>query len=64
MAVEVLAELLMRRAETDDLTEVGAAIDRLSAVSADPGFVLHEFPLLRLRALLARAHRDDTGYRK
>lgn len=54
----------MRRAETDDLTEVGAAIDRLSAVSADPGFVLHEFPLLRLRALLARAHRDDTGYRK
>ncbi len=33
-------------------------------MSADPGFVLHEFPLLRLRALLVRAHRDDTGYRK
>ena len=29
----------------------------------EPGFVLHELPLLRLRALLARAHGDDTAYR-
>jgi len=29
----------------------------------DPGFVLNEIWLLRLRALLARAHGDETGYR-
>jgi adenylate cyclase len=35
----------------------------LTAAPTDPGFVLHELPLLRLRALLARAHGDETGYR-
>jgi adenylate cyclase len=40
-----------------------AAIDRLAAVPTDPGCVLHELPLLRLRAILARAHGDETGYR-
>ena len=34
------------------------------ALVSHPGFVLHELSLLRLRALLARAHRDETGYRK
>ena len=29
----------------------------------DPRFVLHEIWLLRSRALLARAHGDDTAYR-
>ena len=29
----------------------------------DPGFVLHEIWLLRLRALLARARGDEAGYR-
>jgi adenylate cyclase len=33
-------------------------------VQADPGFVLHELSLLRLRALLARAQHDETGYLK
>lgn len=64
MAAEVLSELLLRRGETDDLAEVGAVIDRLSVVPADPGFVLHELSLLRLRALLALAHRDEARYRK
>jgi adenylate cyclase len=64
MAVEVLSELLQRRGETDDLAEAGAAIDRLSVVPADPGFVLHELSLLWLRAQLAFAHRDENGYRK
>ena len=44
-----------------DLEEAKAAIDRLVAVPTDPGFVLHELPLLRLRALLARAHGDGTS---
>ena len=28
----------------------------------DPGFVLNEIWLLRLRAILARAHGDDVAY--
>jgi adenylate cyclase len=40
-----------------------ATIDRLAAVPTDPGFVLHEVWLLRLRPLLARARADETTYR-
>jgi adenylate cyclase len=29
----------------------------------DPGFVLNEIQLLRMRALLAQAKGDDAGYR-
>ncbi len=62
-AVSVLAESLLRRGTESDVAEATAAIDRLAAVPTDPGFVLHELPLLRLRALLARAHGDENGYR-
>jgi adenylate cyclase len=61
-AVEVLVELLLRRGEIDDLREAGVAIDRLAAAPTDPGLVLNELPLLRLRALLARAHGNEAGY--
>jgi adenylate cyclase len=30
----------------------------------NPGFVLFEIPLLRLRALMARANGDEVGYRE
>ena len=40
-----------------------AAIERLAAVPTDPGFVPHELPLLRLRALVAQARGDDAAYR-
>lgn len=30
----------------------------------DPGFVLHEIPLLRLRALVSQAYGDDAAYRE
>ncbi len=63
-AVTVLVESLLRRGTETDLEEAKAEIDRLAAVPTDPGFVLHELPLLRLRALLARAHGDETTYRK
>lgn len=43
--------------------EASNAIERLAAVPVDPGFVLHELPLLRMRALLAQAHGDEAGYR-
>jgi hypothetical protein len=40
------------------------AVDQLAAVSADHGWVISEVWLLRLRALLARAHGDEARYRE
>ncbi|MDT5400524.1 MAG: adenylate cyclase [Mycobacterium sp.] len=62
-AVAALVELLIRRGGERDLAEVNAAIERLAAVPTDAGFVLHELPLLRLRALLAQARGDEASYR-
>ena len=61
-ASTVLAESLLRRGTKQDLREVQTVIDRLAACPAEPGFVLYELPLLRLRALLARAHADEQAY--
>jgi adenylate cyclase len=55
--------LLVRRGSVGDQDEAQAAIDRLAAVPADPGFVLHELPLLRSRALLSLVRGDDENYR-
>ena len=63
-ATTVLVETLLQRGTDDDLHEAQAAIDRLAAVPTDPGFVLHELPLLRLRALAARAQGDEVAYRE
>ena len=62
-ATEVLVQLLVRRGSVGDQDEAQAAIDRLAAVPTDPGFVLHEFPLLRSRALLSLARGDENSYR-
>ncbi len=62
-AVTVLVESLLRRGAEGDLTEAEATVERLAAVPTDPGYVLLELPLLRLRALLARAKGDEAGYR-
>jgi adenylate cyclase len=59
----VLVEALLQRCGEADLEEAQVAIDALAALPSDPGLVLHETSLLRLRALLARAHGDETGYR-
>jgi adenylate cyclase len=59
-----LVEALLRRGADGDHEEAQSAIDRLAAVPTDPGFVLQEIPLLRMRALLARAHGDEAGYRE
>jgi adenylate cyclase len=64
LAITVLVEALLRRGSDGDLHDAQVAIDRLAAVPTDPGFVLHELPLLRLRALLARARGDEAGYRE
>ncbi|OBH91522.1 adenylate/guanylate cyclase domain-containing protein [Mycobacterium sp. E2733] len=62
-ATTVLVESLLLRGTAQDLQEAQTVIDTLAACPVDTGFVLHELPLLRLRALLARAHADDAAYR-
>ena len=62
-AYTVLLEALLRRGTAPDLAEARAVVDELAAVPVDDGFVLHELPLLRMRALLARADGDDSVYR-
>ena len=64
LATTVLVEALLRRGADGDLAAAQAEIDRLAAVPTDSGFVLHEIPLLRMRALLARAHGEEAGYRE
>jgi len=61
-ATGVLVETLLDRAADGDLVEAAAATERLAAASIDEEFVLHDIWLLRLRALLARAHGDDAVY--
>jgi class 3 adenylate cyclase len=61
-ATGVLVETLLDRGAGDDVAEAEAAIERLAAAPADEGLVMREIWLLRLRALLARAHGDDVAY--
>ncbi len=63
-ATITLVESLLVRGADADLREAQAAINRLAAIPTDPGLVLHELPPLRLRALLAKAHGDETAYRE
>jgi class 3 adenylate cyclase len=60
--VAALVELLLDRSAQGDIPAAEATVQRLAAVPVEPGFVLFEVALLRLRALLARAHGDDTAY--
>jgi adenylate cyclase len=62
-ASTVLAQSLLRRGTEQDLQEAQNAIDSLADCQTEPGFVLYEPTLLRMRALLARARADKTGYR-
>ena len=63
-ATGVLVETLLDRGAEDDVAEAEAAIERLAAAPADDGLVMRDIWLLRLRALLARAHGDDARYRE
>jgi hypothetical protein len=62
-ATGVLVETLLDRGADGDVVEAEAAIERLAAAPADEGLVIRDIWLLRLRALLARAHGDDARYR-
>jgi len=61
-ATGVLVQTLLDRGVDDDVAEAEAAIERLAAAPADEGLVIREIWLLRLRALLARAHGDARAY--
>ena len=61
-ATEVLVESLLQRGTAADVREAEAAIDGLAAVPTDKGAVLLELHILRLRALLARALGNQSGY--
>jgi class 3 adenylate cyclase len=61
-ATGVLVETLLDRGGQRDVVEAEAAIERLAAAPADEGLVIREIWLLRLRALLARAHGDTAAY--
>jgi adenylate cyclase len=64
LATTTLVEALLRRGADGDIAEARAAIDTLAAIPTDPGFVMHEVHLLRMRALLARVRGDEAGYRE
>jgi hypothetical protein len=61
-ATGVLVETLLDHGADADVAEAEAAIERLAAAPAEEGLVIREVWLLRLRALLARAHGDDARY--
>jgi class 3 adenylate cyclase len=62
-ATGVLVETLLDRGTDSDVAEAEAAIERLAAAPTDEGLVLRDIWLLRMRALLARAHGDEAAYR-
>ncbi len=63
VATGFLVETLLDRGTDGDVAEAEAAVERLEAVPTDDGLAVREIWLLRLHALLARAHGDDAAYR-
>ena len=62
-ATGVLVETLLDRGAESDVVEAEAAITRLADAPADDGLAIREIWLLRLRALLSKAHGDEAAYR-
>jgi class 3 adenylate cyclase len=62
-ATAVLVEALLRRGGDADLRDAQAELDRLVDLPFDPGLVLQEVWLLRLRARVAQARGDEVAYR-
>ena len=58
-----LVDVLLQRGDVSDLSDAEAAIEQLATAPLDEGLVVRDIWLLRMRALLARAHGDETGYR-
>jgi class 3 adenylate cyclase len=62
LAVTALVEVLLARRGDGDLAEAEAALNRLANVSVDFSWAVRDIEVLRLRALLARAHDDAAAY--
>jgi class 3 adenylate cyclase len=62
-ATGVLVTTLLDRGADGDVAEAQAAIERLAAAPTDGGVGVRDIVMLRLRALMARAHGDETAYR-
>jgi ATP/maltotriose-dependent transcriptional regulator MalT len=58
----LLVETLLERGAEGDLAEAEAAIERLAGASADEEPTIRGIWLLRLRALLSKAHGDAAAY--
>jgi class 3 adenylate cyclase len=63
-ATGVLVETLLDRGADGDMAEAEAAFEQLAAAPAEQILVIREIWLLRLRAVLVRAHGDEAGYRE
>jgi class 3 adenylate cyclase len=63
-ATGALVETLLDRGADADVAEAEAAIDRLADAPANDGLAIRDVWLIRLRALLAHAHGDETVYRE
>ena len=63
LTTRVLVETLLSRSADGDIHEAETAIERMAAVPFDNDYVARDIMLLRLRALLARAHGDKAAYR-
>jgi adenylate cyclase len=61
--VEYLVEALLLRGAPADIASAHEVVARVAAIPIEDGFVLYELPLLRSRALLARAENDESRYR-
>jgi adenylate cyclase len=61
-AISVFVETLLDRGADGDIAEAEAVIERLAAAPAEEGLLIRDIWLLRLRALLARAHGDAAAY--
>jgi hypothetical protein len=59
-----LVDTLLDHGSESDVAEAEAAITRLADEPAEDGLVIRDIWLLRLRALLARAHGDEASYRE
>ena len=60
--ITILVESLLHRGGEGDIDAAQGAVDRLATLPAEPGFVYHDLPLLRLNALLARARGENAAY--
>ncbi|MGE2718115.1 ATP-binding protein [Mycolicibacterium celeriflavum] len=61
-AAAVLVESLLRRGGADDIREAAEHIDRFADMPTEPGVVVNEVQLLRMRARLAEAQGDDAAF--